>query len=155
MKKKRKQLPRWASAHVKTCRKHFGIAGKDFEFFCSLHRQVGDDPNTAGTAYTSARYLRAVIRLRRRLFRRPTPQGFEILTHECLHAAMGPQVAAVDQILGLVPEKLRQHALDLWGDGYEPTVTRLARALSPLLQRATRKPKRKKVPPHGSPTDQS
>ncbi len=67
--------------------------------------------------------------------------GYEVLTHEAVHASMGPLREAVNRIIELVPPELREHAEEIWQDGNERTVTRTARGLTPLIRATERKQK--------------
>ena len=129
----KRDLPKWAFAHVQKCRQAFGIGYAGFEFVAGVHKTVGGNKAIAGQVWTHNRYERAVLHLKRG-FDKGSDDPYEVLTHECLHAAAGAQRAAVDRILDLVPPKLRAHAEELWQEGNEATITRLARALTPVLR---------------------
>jgi hypothetical protein len=124
-------LPPWLFAHVQKCRDAFGLGHAGFAFHLDQVDVVDSEPGVAGTTVTDARYHRAVVTVRRAIA--PDAAGYEIVTHEALHAATGAMRQAVDRIIELVPAELRDHAEELWQDGNEATVTQLARGLTPLL----------------------
>jgi len=126
--------PRWMRRHVKRCRAAFGIAHAGFDLTVVLTDVVDNDPDCVGLTTTSVPYDRAEVTLRRDVVN--NPDRYEIITHELLHAATGPQREALDRILDLVPKKHRTHAEELWMTGNEATITRIARALTPLLRGA-------------------
>lgn len=135
---KRGGLPKWAFQHVQKCRDAFGIGAAGFLFTVARADVVDGEPDTAGSATTSARYQRGGITLRRDLTR--SEDSYDLLTHETLHAAMGAQRQALSRIIELVPADLQGHAEELWADGNEATVTQLARALTPCLRAMQRRP---------------
>jgi len=126
--------PAWLRTHVRTCRAAFGLDHPGFDFSLILIDQIGDDPDTAGETTTSVRYARAGVTLRRTI--RPDAWGYEVVTHELLHAATGAMRQAIDRIIDLVPAAQRRHAEELWMDGNEATITQLARGLTPILRAA-------------------
>ena len=134
-------LPPWLFAHTQKCRDAFGLGHAGFEFHLDQADTVGDDPGVAGETYTHPRYHRAVVTVRRTLA--PDASGYEVVTHEALHAATGAMRQAVDRIIELVPAELRDHAEALWQDGNEATVTQLARGLTPLLRAMALRPVKK------------
>lgn len=132
----KRKLPKWAFEHVQKCRHAFGIGYEGFVFYSHRCKAPGGAKTNMGYASASTRYERAVVEIRPDLPHDET--GYEILTHETLHAAMGPMGQAVERIIELVPKKQRDHALELWRDGQEATVTRLARGLTPVLRATER-----------------
>jgi hypothetical protein len=133
----KRTLPKWAATHVQKCRAAFGIGYDGFVFYAHRCNAPGGSKANAGFALAEPRYERAGVELRPDLA--CDDQGYEILTHETLHAAMGPMGQSIERILELVPKKRRAHALELWRDGQEATVTRLARGLTPLVRATARK----------------
>lgn len=129
-------LPEWQFAYIQLCREVFGIGGMVDHLSTQLCDEVAGNPNAFGETQTVPRYLEAVITLKRGVSE--SDQGYEDLTHEVLHAAMPLQRQAVTRIIGLLPPKLHAHAWDLWTDANEPTVTRLARGLTPVLRATDR-----------------
>jgi hypothetical protein len=124
-------LPPWLFAHVQKCRDAFGIGGT-WPVSVTLADCIDGDPAVHGCAVTNYQNLHAALTFRRDLD--PAADGLITVTHECLHASQGPQFAAIDRILDLVPKRLRKHAAALWQDGNEQTLEAWARALTPLLQ---------------------
>jgi hypothetical protein len=131
------EIPVWAFAHIQKCRDAFGVGYEGFAFYSSRCKAPGGSQVNLGWGQGEPRYERGQVQIRRDLA--PDAQGYEVLTHETLHAAMGAQGQAVARILDLVPRKQRKHALELWRDGNEATVTRLARGLTPVLCATNRK----------------
>lgn len=129
-------LPKWLYRHVQKCQSAFGLGGREFRVLVQQRKCLDADPTLAGDCTSSARYLRATVRVRRDI--QPDADGYERVTHEMLHAAMFRNHEAVTRIIGLLPKRQRALAWDLWYDGNEATVTRLARGLAPLLEVVTR-----------------
>jgi hypothetical protein len=126
-------MPGWALKHMEKCRRAFGFNNDTYQLYPEWVRSI--DGNVQGEAETDHRYQRVTVRLRDDLVKSDT--GYEVITHEMLHAGLSAERQAVFRIIDdLVPKKLREHALSLWCDGHEASVTQVARALSPLLQRA-------------------
>lgn len=128
----KRNLPKWAFTHVQKCRAAFGVGAAGFAFYSARCKAPGGSRANLGWGRGEPRYARGQVQIRRDLAR--DDQGYEVLTHETLHAALGAQGQAVERILELVPKKRRAHALELWRDGNEASVTQLARALTPLLR---------------------
>ena len=61
-------------------------------------------------------------------------EGYRTITHEMLHVAQAPAIAACERMVGLVPKELRKHARHLWDDANEPQTVLLARILAPLVR---------------------
>lgn len=133
----KRDLPKWAFKHIQKCRTAFGIGYEGFAFYSHRCKAPGGSKGNMGYAAAETRYERGTVEISPTLQR--DDQGYEILTHETLHAAMGPMGQSVERIIELVPKKQRAHALELWRDGQEATVTRLARGLTPLLRATERK----------------
>lgn len=126
------KLPKWARLHMEKCRQAFGFNNDTYLLYPEIHEKL---PGGAlGDATTEHRYQRVTVRLRRDIKKDET--GYECITHEMLHAGLSAERQAAHRIINdLVPKRLRKHALSLWVDGHEASVTQVARALSPLLQR--------------------
>jgi hypothetical protein len=133
----KRELRKWQFAYIQKCREAFGVGYAGFAFYSNRCKKPGGSRANQGWAQGEPRYERGQVQIRRDLA--PDDAGYEVLTHETLHAALGPQGQAVDRILDLVPKKHRAHALELWRDGNEAAVTRLARGLTPLLRATERK----------------
>ena len=129
---------KWVVAHVQKCRDAFGIGGADFEFHLEWADLVDGEEGVAGATYNDPRYHRARVILRRGLSE--TDRHYTVVTHEVLHAATGEMRQALNRIIELVPPHLRDHAEELWCDGNEAVVTRLANHLTPLLRAMDRRP---------------
>jgi hypothetical protein len=132
------KTPPWVFAHVQKCRDAFGIGYAGFEFHLEWADVVDGEAGVAGSTYTDPRYHRARVILRRGL--KATDRNYTVVTHEVLHAATGEMRQALDRIIELVPPHLRDHAEELWADGNEAVITRLAVGLTPLLRAMDRTP---------------
>src|SRR5690348_12921859 len=113
--------PKWMFKHVQKCRQAFGIGGDDFEFILKTPDAIEGRSDLAGNVTTSMRYRRAVVAIKRGIEK--DDWGYEVVTHEVLHAATGAQRQAVTQIISLLPEDQHEFAEQLWADGNEATVT--------------------------------
>lgn len=120
-------------AHLHKCRRALGLTAPAFTLYIARKpkRHVNEGEGGAVTR-TGPRYHRAVLTFAKHL---PKADQYEIVTHECLHAAFGRQHEAVESIIGgYVPKKHRALAWKLWDDANEADITRTARALTPVLR---------------------
>lgn len=132
-----RQLPKWLVLHVQKCREAFGIGHAGFECIVRRDKAPGGKVHCLGFTEPEPRYERAVVTIRADVT--ADDLGYEVLTHELLHAALGAEAQAITSILHLVPKAQRKHALHLWTNGNEAAVTRLARGLTPVLRTRTHK----------------
>lgn len=124
--------PKWQRVHIQKCRAALGLDDPAFHLFVYQRKVVGGNKACLGLAQTNAAYQRATVMLQRGLVENDL--SYEVLTHECFHAACSAQDRAVTRIIELLPKRQRAHAERLWSDGKEETATRIARGLTPLLR---------------------
>jgi hypothetical protein len=144
-----RKVPAWMVAYAQVCREALGLA--DWPVAIVPVKRVDDSlSNGHGTTRalttSSWRTLDAKLEIQRDL--PADADGYVTLTHEFLHMALVHQDQAVYRILDLLPRKRRTFAEQLWRDGLEQTVERLARALTPVL-RAQLPPPATKEPADG------
>ena len=92
----------------------------------------GGERRNDGFTLSEVRYNRATVIMKEGLEDRY--QTYQDVLHEYLHIALGPAANSVGYLLRMLPDKAqRELGLDLWLDGVESSIERLARALGPRL----------------------
>jgi hypothetical protein len=125
------EIPDWLKAYMDYAA---GVLGLDHLTLYYRLKRLGKAKGgrVGGEARSNWRYNFAHIDFDQEI--EPDAWGYETATHEMLHVSMLPMARAVERILDLVPKRERAHALELWADGNEEAVTRLAHYLTPVLR---------------------
>jgi hypothetical protein len=130
-------VPAWIAEYGAICSRALGLEG--WPIVVVMADCIDNDEFTRAQATSSSRALDGRIVVRRDID--PDDQGYITMTHEFLHLATVYQDTAVSRIIALLPRKRHAFARELWEDGLEPTIERLARALTPLLRAQLEEPK--------------
>lgn len=124
------KVPRWVQEHVDRCIDAFGLS----EWRIEIHMvdTIDEDDLTTARTHLRARYLIADVLVRKDVDREYN--GYETLTHECLHIAFAQHDRVVDHILSHLPKHGRKLLREMVVDTLEQDIERTARALTPLLK---------------------
>jgi hypothetical protein len=144
------ELPAWIREYAHALVDAFGLDEWTIYVRVVRHFSEEDTERVApghrldGQSNVNTRYLSAAVDLSADLD--PNGGGDVTVCHEFLHVLQGPVLTAMDRIMELVPPRLQNHALELFTDGNEQFVERLARI---FVQKVPYQPKnRPKLDPN-------
>lgn len=116
--------PQWMLDYAGRCRVLYGLHSWDLAL--RLVDKPGESDSADGYTETNTRYLSASVEIRHDA---DAARVRESIQHELMHVAFAPVILAFERISDLLPERLRQHARDLFDDANEASIESLVRAL--------------------------
>ena len=129
-----RKIPEWVGTHANECCKALGIDDSGITMYYRIKKCGKNENGDSHMGYCDSvpRYSYAKIQLAPQVTDDDT--GYETLTHEHVHAAVGEWMLACNQLIDLLPEGLQKHGRDLYEEAMEKCVTRIGKGLAVYLR---------------------
>lgn len=128
-------VPDFVSDYVIACRDLLNLHDWTLTVrYVDIAENEQGNSSIGGRAECNARYHFAIVSFDRRNMPELHTEAKETIMHELLEVMISPFLLSIHRIIDLVPEELRDHALELMLDGKEPFVCKLAHAMVTNLQ---------------------